>query len=56
MKNGYHLPRIDDLMDYLRGSLIFLKIDLRSEYHKIRVKQEDIPKTTFRSKYDHIST
>nr|KYP34651.1 RNA-directed DNA polymerase isogeny [Cajanus cajan] len=49
----YSLPRIDDLMDQLRGATVFSKIDLRSRYHQIKVKVEDIQKIAFRTRYDH---
>ena len=52
-KNKYPLPRIDDLLDQLRGVAMFSKIDLRSGYHHILVKLEDMQKTTFRSRYGH---
>jgi len=53
IKNMYSLPRIDDLMDQLHGASMFSKIDLRSIYHQILVKAEDVQKTTFRSRYGH---
>ncbi|GJY55448.1 putative reverse transcriptase domain-containing protein [Tanacetum coccineum] len=53
VKNHYPLPRIDDLFDQLQGSSIYSKIDLRSGYHQLRVRDEDIPKTAFRTQYRH---
>nr|GEU52394.1 putative reverse transcriptase domain-containing protein [Tanacetum cinerariifolium] len=52
VKNRYPLPRIDDLFDQLQGSSVYSKIDLRSCYHQLRVREEDIPKT-FRTRYGH---
>ncbi|GKC19093.1 putative reverse transcriptase domain-containing protein, partial [Tanacetum coccineum] len=51
--NRYPLPRIDDLFDQLQGSSVYSKIDLRSGYHQLRVRDEDIPKTAFRTRYGH---
>ncbi|GJX02372.1 putative reverse transcriptase domain-containing protein [Tanacetum coccineum] len=53
VKNRYPLPRIDDLFDQLQGSSVYSKIDLRSGYHQLRVREEDIPKTAFRTQYGH---
>ncbi|GJZ89750.1 putative reverse transcriptase domain-containing protein [Tanacetum coccineum] len=53
IKNCYPLPRINYLFDQLQGSRYFSKIDLRSGYHQLRVREEDIPKTTFRTRYIH---
>jgi hypothetical protein len=51
IKNKYHLPRIEDLFDQLRGAGVFSKIDLRSGYHQLKIRPSDIPKTTFITKY-----
>jgi hypothetical protein len=53
IKNRYPLPRIDDLFDQLQGSTYFSKIDLRSGYHQLRVKEESIPRTAFKTRYGH---
>ncbi|KAA0067836.1 hypothetical protein IC582_019322 [Cucumis melo] len=53
VKNRYPLPRIDDLFDQLKGATVFSKIDLRSGYHQLRIKDGDVLKTTFRSRYGH---
>ncbi|GJT70967.1 putative reverse transcriptase domain-containing protein [Tanacetum coccineum] len=53
VKNRYPLPRIDDLFDQLQGSSVYSKIDLRLGYHQLRVREEDIPKTAFRTRYGH---
>ncbi|GJR83533.1 putative reverse transcriptase domain-containing protein [Tanacetum coccineum] len=53
VKNHYPLPRIDDLFDQLQGSSVYSKIDLMSGYHQLRVREEDIPKTAFRTRYGH---
>ncbi|GJR64258.1 putative reverse transcriptase domain-containing protein [Tanacetum coccineum] len=53
VKNRYPLPKIDDLFDQLQSSSIYSKIDLRSGYHQLRVREEDILKTAFRTRYGH---
>jgi hypothetical protein len=53
IKKKYPLPRIDDLFDQLKDGRIFSKIDLRSRYHQVRIKYEDIRKTAFRTRYGH---
>ena len=50
VKNRYPLPRINDLFDQLRGAPVYSKIDLRTSYHKMRVRDTDIPKTVFRTR------
>jgi hypothetical protein len=47
IKNKYPLPRIDDLFDQLKGTKYFPKVDLRSGYHQLKIRESDIPKTTF---------
>ena len=53
VKNKYPLPRIEDLTDQLKGAGVFSKIDLRSGYYQLRVKDVDVPKTAFRTRYGH---
>jgi hypothetical protein len=53
VKNKYPLPRVDELFDRVRGAKYFSKIDLRSGYHQVRIAQEDIEKTAFRTRYGH---
>ncbi|GAB5053510.1 hypothetical protein PESHB5_00080 [Pediococcus parvulus] len=53
IKNKYLLPRIDDLFDQLKGASVFSKIDLRSGYYQLRIRDSDVPKTAFRTRYGH---
>ncbi|KAL6332901.1 hypothetical protein AAG906_019413 [Vitis piasezkii] len=53
VKNKYPLPRIDDLFDQLKGAKYFSKINLRIVYHQLRVREEDVSKTAFRTRYGH---
>ena len=53
IKNRYPLPRTDDLFDQLRGARVYSKIYLRTSYHQLRVRETDIPKTAFRTRYGH---
>jgi hypothetical protein len=51
IKNKYPLPRIDDLFDQSKGAKYFSKVDLRSGYHQLKIRESDIPKTTFVTRY-----
>ena len=53
IKNQYPLSRIDDLFDQIKGATVFSKIDLRSGYHQLRIKEDDIPKTAFKTRFGH---
>ncbi|KAG8474944.1 hypothetical protein CXB51_031624 [Gossypium anomalum] len=53
IKNKYSLPQIDDQFDQLKGASVFSKIDLRSGYYQLRVRDSDVPKTAFRMRYGH---
>ena len=53
IKNKYPLPRIDDLLDQLNRASVFSKIDLRSGYHQLKIKESDVPKSAFCTRYGH---
>lgn len=53
IRNKYPLPRIDNLFDQFQGTMVFPKIDLRSNYHEYKISPKDVPKTTFRTLYGH---
>ena len=53
IKTKYPLPRIDDLLNQLRGAMVFLKIDLQSGYYQLKVRESDISKTAFWMRYVH---
>jgi hypothetical protein len=53
IKNQYLLPRIDDLFDQMKGAMVFSKIDLRSGYHQLWIKEDDVPKTAFKMRFGH---
>ncbi|KAA3481543.1 DNA/RNA polymerases superfamily protein [Gossypium australe] len=56
IKNKYHLPRIDDLFDQLKGAIVFSKIDLRSGYYQLQVKDSNVPKTAFKTRLTNAPT
>jgi hypothetical protein len=51
IKNKYPLPRIEDLFDQMKGASAFSKIDLRSGYHQLKIRESDIPETIFHTRY-----
>ena len=53
VKNKYPLPMIDDLLDQLKGASVFSKIDLRFGYHQLRIKDTDVHKTAFKTRYGY---
>ena len=53
VKNRYPLPRIDDLLDSLGGATVFSSLDLQQGYHQLRIREEDVPKTVFRTPIGH---
>jgi hypothetical protein len=55
IKNKYPLPQIEDLFDQMKGASMFSKIDLRSGYHQLKIRETDIPKTAFHTGMDYMS-
>ena len=53
IKNKYPLPKINDLFDQLQGASVFSKIDLRSRYHQLKIRDFNVSKTALRTRYDH---
>jgi hypothetical protein len=53
MKNRYPMPQIDDVFDKMKAAIVFSKIDLRSGYQQLRIREGDIPKTAFRTRFRH---
>jgi hypothetical protein len=53
IKNHYPLPRIDDLFDHMKVTMVFSNIDLRSGYHQLRIKEDDVPKNAFKTRFGH---
>jgi hypothetical protein len=53
IKNQYPLPRIDDLFNQMKGAMVFLEIELRSRYHQLEIKKDNVPKTAFKMRFGH---
>ena len=53
IKNKYPLPRIEDFFDQLQKAMVFPKIDVQSKYHQLKIKEDDISKSAFRTKYEY---
>ena len=53
IKNKYPQPRIDDMFDQLKGTIVFSKIELRSGYHQLKINENDVPKMAFQTRYGH---
>ena len=56
IKNKYSLPRIDNLFDQLQKASVFLKIDLRFGYHQLKIRESDMSKTAFKTRYGHYNS